>query len=86
MPNNALQYKIAVITGGGSGIGKRIAAAFAKAGANIVVASRNQANLVNVAADIKALGRESLAVGTDVTQPDQVNNLKNSGDPWGFQT
>ena len=75
MPEYELQDKIAIVTGGGTGIGKRIAMACARAGANVVVASRNKENLDGVAGDIKALGRESLAVATDVCVCAQVENM-----------
>jgi len=82
-----LTDKVAVVTGGGGtahGIGKCIAMAYAEAGANVVVAGRNQESLDNVAADIKSLGRESLAVVTDVTVPDQVDNMvKQTLDTFG---
>ena len=84
MPENDLTDKIAIITGGGSGIGLRIGTAFAKAGAHIVVASRNKENLDKAAEGIKALGRESIAVATDVCIPDQVDELiKQTMDRFG---
>ncbi len=70
-----LQDKVAIVTGGATGIGEQISLAYARAGAHVVVASRNQENLDRVAAEIQALGRESLAIATDVTVPDQVENL-----------
>jgi NAD(P)-dependent dehydrogenase (short-subunit alcohol dehydrogenase family) len=70
-----LDGKVALITGGSSGIGKCIALTYAEAGANVVVASRKQENLDKVVAEIKALGRESLAVATDVKIPEQVDNM-----------
>ena len=79
-----LQDKIAIVTGGGTGIGKGIALEYARAGANVVVASRNQENLDKVAAEIKALGRESLVVVTDVCIPEQVDNMvKQTVDKFG---
>ena len=70
-----LDGKIALITGGSSGIGKSIALTYAREGANVVVASRKQENLDKVATEIKALGRESLAISTDVKIPEQVENM-----------
>jgi NAD(P)-dependent dehydrogenase (short-subunit alcohol dehydrogenase family) len=70
-----LDGKVAVITGGSRGIGRSIALTYAEAGANVVVASRTQENLDKVAEKIKALGRESFAVATDVRKPEQVDNL-----------
>ena len=70
-----LTDKIAIVTGSGNGIGRGIALAFADAGADVVVASRNQANLDKVAAEIRSRGRESLAIPTDVCNEEQVENL-----------
>jgi len=70
-----LTDKIAIVTGGGTETGKGIALKYAKAGANVVVASRNQENLDKVAAEIKLMGRESLAVTTDICIPEQVDNM-----------
>jgi len=79
-----LTNKIAIVTGGGRGIGKAIALEYAKAGANVVVASRNQENIETVAAEIRALGRESLAVATDIRVPEQVDNMvKQAMDKFG---
>jgi len=70
-----LDHRVAIITGGGTGIGRSIALEFAKEGADVVVGSRNLANLEKVTEEIKALGRRSLAVVTDVSIPEQVDNL-----------
>ncbi len=79
-----LQDKIAIVTGASRGIGASIALEYAKAGANVVVVSRSQADLDKVAAEIKALGRESLAIATDITVQEQVDNLvKQTVDKFG---
>jgi NAD(P)-dependent dehydrogenase (short-subunit alcohol dehydrogenase family) len=70
-----LSNQVAIVTGGGVGIGQFISLELAKAGADVVVASRKPANLAEVAEEIKSLGRRSLAVATDVTIPEQVDNL-----------
>jgi len=70
-----LQDKVAIVTGGAGSIGTCIAMECAKAGANVVVASRNQERLEKVAAEIRAIGTESLAIATDVTVPEQVDNM-----------
>ena len=79
-----LKDKVAIVTGGGSGIGKSIALEFARVGAKVVVGSRKQENLDKVAEEIKAIGGESLAIATDVRVPEQVDNLvKQTVDKFG---
>ena len=79
-----LTDKVAIVTGGGTGIGHSIAREMARAGADVVVASRKLENLEKVAEEIKALGRQSLAVATDVRIPEQVDNLvKQTVDEFG---
>lgn len=70
-----LQDKIAIVTGGATGIGKAITLKYAKAGASVVVASRNQENLDKIADEITDLGKEFLVIATDITVPEQVDNM-----------
>ena len=67
-----LDGKVVIVTGGGTGIGKGIAHAFAKEGADLVLASRNGANLEAAAAELRSLGGRVLAVPTDVSDEAQV--------------
>ncbi|MBT7888300.1 MAG: SDR family NAD(P)-dependent oxidoreductase, partial [Deltaproteobacteria bacterium] len=57
----SLEGKTALITGGSRGIGEATAVTFAKAGADVAVTSRKLPDLERVAAEIKELGRNSLA-------------------------
>jgi 3-oxoacyl-[acyl-carrier protein] reductase len=71
----SLENKIAIVTGGGVGIGRSIAVEFARAGADVVVASRKLENLEPVTAEIVKLGRRSFAMAVDVRQEDGVKEL-----------
>ena len=70
-----LQGKIALITGGGRGIGRAIALAFAREGADIVVVARTQTELDRVAAEVATYGRQSYAVSCDVTDKESVSRM-----------
>jgi len=70
-----LEGKIAIITGGGKGIGKGIAKAFSEEGAKLVIASRNLQNLEKTAEEIRAMGGTALVVPLDVTDEAQVMAL-----------
>ncbi len=79
-----LRNKVAIVTGGGTGIGKAIALEFAKAGVDVVIGSRKQANLDKAVEEIRALGRQCLAIATDVRIPEQVDNMvKQTVDKFG---
>ncbi len=67
--------KKAIVTGGGTGIGKAIALEFAGAGADIAVCSRNVQNIEKVRDEIIALGRDSMAVSMDVRVREDVDNM-----------
>lgn len=70
-----LQGRVAIVTGGGTGLGKYMSLALAQAGADIVVAARRVNLIEETAAEIRKLGRRSLSIPTDVTDPSQVNRL-----------
>ena len=70
-----LDGQVAVVTGGGKGIGRGIVLCLAEAGADVAVAARNEAEIAGVAAEVEALGRRAIAVPTDVTEADQLSRL-----------
>ena len=72
----SVEGKIAIITGGGRGIGKAIALTLAEAGADITVVARSAKQIEQTAEEIRQLGRKTLAVPTDVTKEDQVKEVR----------
>jgi NAD(P)-dependent dehydrogenase (short-subunit alcohol dehydrogenase family) len=65
----------AVVTGAGRGIGRSIALALALSGANVAVTARTHTEIEQLVAEIQAMGRRSLAVSCDVTDPEQVKHM-----------
>ncbi len=70
-----LAGKVAVVTGGGTGLGREMALALAGAGADLAVVGRRPKPLEDVARDAADLGRRALAVTADVTDPDRVGDM-----------
>lgn len=94
----SLKGKVAIVTGGGRGLGEQIAEGFAEAGANVVVCSRKLEACEEVSQKLKDFGVESLALKCDITNPEDVKNVvqqtlekfgridilvNNSGASWG---
>ena len=67
--------RVAVVTGGGRGIGASIARTFAEAGADLVVSSRTEEQLAEVVSQIEGLGRRAVAVTADLNEVDSLQVL-----------
>ena len=68
-----LANKVAVVTGAGRGIGRAVALAYAKMGADVACVSRTEENSAKAAAEVEALGRRAWAVAVDVSDTAAVN-------------
>lgn len=71
----SLNDRVVIITGAGQGIGRVFAKSFAKAGARVVIAELNEERAGKVAAEILEAGGQALAVTTDVTDPNSINEM-----------
>lgn len=76
--DKSLTGKVAIVTGGGNGVGRGIALALADAGADVVICGRTEASLVRVAEEIQARGAKVLVVRCDVTLVADLDRLINS--------
>ena len=70
-----LQDKVAIITGGNSGVGAATALLFAKEGAKVVISARRQPQLEEVAEKVRAAGGEILPVVCDISKPEDADHL-----------
>jgi NAD(P)-dependent dehydrogenase (short-subunit alcohol dehydrogenase family) len=73
-----LKGKAAIVTGGGRGIGRAIALGLAQSGVSVVVTSRTQKEIEGVAEEIRKTGGKALAIVTDLTVNEQLENLVNA--------
>ncbi len=70
-----LQDKVAIITGGNSGVGAATAEVFAREGAKVVISARREAQLLEVAEKIKAEGGEVMPVVSDISKAEDAKAL-----------
>jgi NAD(P)-dependent dehydrogenase (short-subunit alcohol dehydrogenase family) len=72
LPAGTFDGAVALVTGGGTGLGKAIAVEFARLGAAVAILSRNPEHLARGVEAIEATGARALALQADVRQPDQI--------------
>ena len=70
-----LQNRTALITGGGRGIGRAIALAFAREGADLLLTARSESELESVASEVEQLGRKAVTLAADLNDRSSVAKL-----------
>jgi NAD(P)-dependent dehydrogenase (short-subunit alcohol dehydrogenase family) len=75
LPANTLKDQVAIITGGGTGLGRAMALEFSRLGAKILLASRNMEHLQPTVDELGKAGGEAFAVVTDIRDPLQVDKM-----------
>jgi len=93
-----LSGRVAIVTGGSIGLGRQMAEGLAEMGANVVLSARKKERCEQAAEELKKVGVETLALGCDVKNPDQVRGvveetisrfgridilINNAGTSWG---
>ena len=72
---NRLENKVAIITGGNSGVGAATALKFASEGAKVVITARREAQLLEVAEQVRAAGGEVLPIVSDISSADDAKRV-----------
>jgi NAD(P)-dependent dehydrogenase (short-subunit alcohol dehydrogenase family) len=81
---NELKDKVAIITGGGYGIGRQIALTYAQSGARIALAARTRGPLEEACAELQKLGARAIAIQTDVSkEADCARMVENTFNAFG---
>lgn len=75
MSSDYWREKTVLVTGGSSGLGRSLAEAFARRGANVAIAARSQARLDEAAVALRDLGGQTLALSADVTRDEDVARM-----------
>jgi 3-oxoacyl-[acyl-carrier protein] reductase len=78
-----LKDKVAIVTGGGQGIGEATAKLFAREGAKVVVADMNEETAGKVAGEIQSSGGQALAVKVNVADAASVDAMVKATTDWG---
>ena len=79
-----MQNKVAIITGAGRGLGRSVALAFGRQGAKVVLVARSREEIDQVAAQLRSLRKDAIAIPTDVSEEAQVDHLiKKTLDVYG---
>ena len=71
----SLDGKVTIVTGGGTGLGRAMVNALARAGSDIVITARRNKPIEDAAQEVRSLGRKALAISADVTDSAQVNSM-----------
>ena len=80
----SLEGRVAIVTGGSTGIGEGIAQGLAQAGANIVIAARRHNMIDDACHKIEAMGAKAVGISTDVTKAEDIERmLKTATDAFG---
>ncbi len=71
-----LAHKVAIVTGGGTGIGKAVAASLARIGARVAIASRNPGHIEAAKADFETLGLPVLGLPMDLRKKNEIQQTE----------